>query len=128
MPEANLCPVLFLFTWMWSTSLIFSFLHCCQETNETTRICIWGLGVNIVPKMKTVHTKLTKFAVTIMCLLIISLTVILVPYFKNVIANQVMEGFLIHIVQVTLRCPESSCLSDCDSGLNENWNDKQGEI
>ena len=37
----------------------------CQETKETTCICMWGLGVNIVPGMKTVHTKLTQLAVTV---------------------------------------------------------------
>jgi len=40
---------------------------------------MWGVGANIVPRMKTVHTKLTQFVVTIICVLTKSQTVILVP-------------------------------------------------
>jgi hypothetical protein len=58
--------------------LYFSCMDFCQETKETIRICMWGLDVNIVPRMKTVHTKL---AVMVICILTISQTVILVPLF-----------------------------------------------
>jgi hypothetical protein len=40
---------------------------------------MWGLSVNIVPRMKTVNTKLTQLAVTVIYILTISQIVILVP-------------------------------------------------
>jgi len=53
----------------------------CQETKETTRISMCRLSVNTVPRMKTVHIKLMQLAVTVICILTISQTVILVPLF-----------------------------------------------
>ena len=52
-----------------------------QETKETTRICMCELGVNIVPRMKTVYTKLMQLAVKVICILTVSQTVILVLLF-----------------------------------------------
>ena len=75
MPETNL---LICFQFFFSSHeceihlWYFPFLDFCQETKETTCICMWGLGVNIVPRMKTVLAKLT---VTIICILTVSLTV-----------------------------------------------------